>query len=280
MATLLIVLVGCLSAAIGQNQVVQSGASSNDVHESYRLRVENALYGRVEASLDGGKSYILIGRVLRPATAAAPDKTATQPGALLRGSSEGMAFAVSVGLALKIRPESGSAASEKGMRFPPLPTSAAAEIVTSVNSDKGLFGKMLPPAGSKVMFQAPSHSPGPFPEGYSVSQTDSFVVIAGSFLLPLLSAHPPKRRRTVRWRFSTLCGLCSKAFRPGIVKGPYSGPLPISARLLPARSPFAQVFHRTSRTQLRQLPTLLMTVITLCARALRRRTCLHGIPQP
>ena len=94
---------------------------------------------------------------------------------MLRGSSEGIAFAVSPQFALKIRP---AASTVIGARSVSLSSTAAAEIVTSIGSDKALFGKFLPPAGSKVLLQATSHSPGPFPEGYSVSAADSFVVLA------------------------------------------------------------------------------------------------------
>jgi hypothetical protein len=129
----------------------------------------------VEASLDGGKSYILLGRVAKPATAAAPDKKAIMPGVLLRGSSEGMAFAVAGGFALKILPIS---AGLTRARSASVSSSLAGEIVTSVSSERGVFGKLAPPAGSRVMLQALSHLPGPFPDGYSVSAADSFVILA------------------------------------------------------------------------------------------------------
>ena len=168
-------LVCSVSGSALNCQVVASAPNSSDVNESYRLRVENALYGRVEASLDGGKTYILLGRVIRPATSEAPDRTASQTGVMLRGSSEGMAFAVSAGFAVKLRPAyAASTAGRSGLQL----SGAAAEIVTSISADRGLFGKLLPPAGSKVMLQTPSHNPGSFPEGYSVSATDAFVIIA------------------------------------------------------------------------------------------------------
>jgi len=163
-----------VSTAHGQNQVIQSSPPPGDMHETYRLRVENALYGRVEVSLDEGKSYILVGRVVRSATFAAQDKAARQAGVVLRSSSDGVAFAVSAGFALKIRPAS---AAHAGVRPASLSSSSVAEIITSVSSDKGLFGKLLPPVGSRVMFQPPAHNPGAFPEGYSVSPSDAFVLM-------------------------------------------------------------------------------------------------------
>src|SRR5579859_6491644 len=45
--------------------------------ETYRLRVQNFLYGRVEVSVDGGRHYLLLGRVRHPAISAAPDSSAS-----------------------------------------------------------------------------------------------------------------------------------------------------------------------------------------------------------
>ncbi len=183
---MLVYLVGVLSGASGQNQVVPSTPTTADVHETYRMRVENALYGRVEVSLDAGKNYILIGRVLRPATNVVPDRKAVQAGVILRGSSEGIAFAVSPQFELKIRP---APSQPIGTGSASLSAAAAAEIVTSISPDKPIFGKYLPPVGSQVMLQTLSHSPAPFPDGYSLSATDSFVVVAD--IAPPLPAGPP-----------------------------------------------------------------------------------------
>lgn len=162
-----------------QNEVVPVSPVAGSSHETYRLRVENARYGRIEVSLDGGANYLLLGRVSHPAKSAAPDRSATRVGLVLRGSIEGFAFAVAPGFAIKIMPAPPASSNLRGTTARSgSGGGSSAEIVTSILPERGLFGKLLPPAGCKVLFQAPSHTPGPFPEGYSASQTDAFVVIA------------------------------------------------------------------------------------------------------
>ena len=72
--------------------------------ELYRLRVENADYGSVALSMDGGRRYTLIGRVTRPASSVSVEREARTAGTVLRSSGEGLAFAVNLGQALKLQP--------------------------------------------------------------------------------------------------------------------------------------------------------------------------------
>ncbi len=180
----------CLLAAFtvsvkAQVQAIPAAAqlAAKDLSETYRLRVENILYGRVEVSIDGGTNYFTVGRVLHPSTAPMPDKTSKEAGSVLRGSSEGFAFGVAPQFAMKIRPsQPPSVLSRTGK-------AADAEIITTVGAEKGLFTKLLPIAGSRVMFNTAGHTAGGFPETYSVSTSDIFTVVV-SLPLPAVTASP------------------------------------------------------------------------------------------
>ncbi len=160
----------CLAQQVVPNAPSASSvASPAATAETYRLRVENELYGRVEASFDGGKSYILLGRVTHPSTAVVSDASVS-PGSVLRASSEGIAATTCAGSIIKIRPAL-AAASAAATRQKDV------EIITSLSSSKGVFAKLLPPVGSTVLLHRPEHTPGPFPEGYTLSPGDALVVV-------------------------------------------------------------------------------------------------------
>src|SRR5579859_5414054 len=66
-------------------------ADAPQSQETYRLRVENVEYGRVEVSVDGGRHYLLIGRVVQAAEQQAADAEAVQPGVVARSGGDGLA---------------------------------------------------------------------------------------------------------------------------------------------------------------------------------------------
>lgn len=193
-----------IPAVYAQNEVIpQAPNTVNDAKETYRLRVENVQYGRVEVSLDAGQHFILLGRVMHAATVPAADKTALKSGELLRSSEDGLAVSISPGFAVKIRPvqPAGAVSTKSG------PKTRDAEIITTLSTDRGIFAKLLPLPGSPAMLQLPDHSPGAFPEGYSLSQSDAIVIVASLTTPPPILVGPElpqnEAERATVWKHAT-----------------------------------------------------------------------------
>ncbi len=137
-------------------------------HDTYRLRIENAPFGRIEASVDSGEHFLIIGRVTKPARLAAPDKLAREAGTIIRSTSDGIAFAVAPGHALKILP-----AAESSSRSKP-PDSA---IVTDMKPRTGLFGAFLPPVGTDALQQVGHAKWSRYPDGLTPTEDTVFAFI-------------------------------------------------------------------------------------------------------
>lgn len=159
----------------------QNAPSVSDLpNESYRLRVENIRYGRVEMSADGGEHYVLVGRVARPATKKATDKTAKTAGVLLRVSGNGLVFSVAPGRTLSLRPEQTPALpgdEPHGRHLPPSFTADPSAILTNLSPDQGLFGDLLPPTSSPAYIQFGTSDLSSFPDGYALGDGDVFVFV-------------------------------------------------------------------------------------------------------
>jgi Bacterial Ig domain len=140
--------------------------------ESYRLRIENIQFGRIEISMDAGKHYLLIGRVLHAATAMAQEAAASA-GSVVRSSQEGLAFSPVAGQVLKLRPAPAAGGIEKAKD---------SEIISNIAATRPLWSRYLAPAKSTVQNQPEGHDPGDFIEGYVPSTTDRFLITAS---LPL-----------------------------------------------------------------------------------------------
>lgn len=157
--------------------------------ETYRLRVENSLFGRVEMSSDAGKSYTLVGRVIRPATSATPSKGVKEAGSVTHSNHDGLAFGVAPGLVLKLRPLWDVAppprSNKKGSTSLRPPAAEPSAIVTDIPKNKGVFGSVVPPPGSEVKMIATSGELHLIPTGYAPSEQDSFVFLVS---LPKFSA--------------------------------------------------------------------------------------------
>ena len=139
--------------------------------ETYRLRVENAKYGRIELSIDGGEHFVLVGRVLKPAAVATPGADAEHPGSVVRSSGDGFAFGVAPGQIIKILPDTNVARRGK------LPGSA---ITTDIKPHTGIFGEDCPPLGTAAL-QQPGHGAWRvFPNGFTPSEDDWF-----GFVIPV-----------------------------------------------------------------------------------------------
>jgi len=143
--------------------------------ETYRFRVQNAEFGRVEVSVDGGLTYALIGRVRRPATGTVADTGASTPGMVLRCRPDGLALSVAKGRAIKLRCEHSSTG-------PGAPTIATAfpEMSTNLQSGRGLFGDLTPAIGTEVRLQAERRSLAPLSDNHILSTDDTFVFVVRS----------------------------------------------------------------------------------------------------
>lgn len=156
--------------------------------EVYRLRVENGLYGSVALSMDGGRHYTLIGRVTHPATAVSADRSASEPGVVLRSSGEGIVLAVNLGQTLKLRPAPATSAtlslqaqnsSSHNIRSNSPATPNPAAIITNIPPHTGLFGfKDLPlPTGTQVRLETDRGKLQPFPTLYTPAPDDVYVFL-------------------------------------------------------------------------------------------------------
>jgi hypothetical protein len=138
-------------------------------------------YGRVEVSADGGAHYVLIGRVLKPATATVSEKVAMTPSSVLRSRSDGIAFSVLPGQILKLRPQTVSMPPAAGRKHHPLPPaylpSEPSAIVTTLEPGKGLFGALLPPFRCPVRLQNGADNLTPFADAYAPTEEDVFVFL-------------------------------------------------------------------------------------------------------
>lgn len=145
--------------------------------ETYRMRVENAKYGRVEISLDRGKSYQLIGRVSHPAAGTAIHIEAEKAGYVLRGGGLGWAFSVARRESVKLRPAPISdfrLVGKKKQKVFSMTTPDKSDIITDLEPKQNLFANLLPPQGSIVTVKSGTHGPSGFHEGFSPTQDDTF----------------------------------------------------------------------------------------------------------
>ncbi len=156
--------------------------------DSFLLRVENAKFGRVEASLDAGETYLLLGRVLHPATNSRSEKAAKTIGEVVRSAGDFVSFSVLQGQVLKLRHAPPTQNEKRGGRVPF--SFAASEIVTDLQTHEGHLGELLPQLKSKTLLQSGSRGAFQFPDGYAVAIGDRFV-----FTVPIavpIAAPKPK----------------------------------------------------------------------------------------
>ncbi|HZO87248.1 MAG TPA: Ig-like domain-containing protein [Chthonomonadaceae bacterium] len=178
-----------------------NGQTDASLQKTYRLRIENRQYGRIEVSADGAH-YFLVGRVLHPATALASDKVATTPGSVLRSGNAALTFAVAPGKTLKLRPYTSSLPSGAGRkrRHPSVGSrmQEASAIITNLEPGRGLFGELLPPFRCPVRLETGTEALMAFPAAYTPTEDDVFV-----FLVTLPPA-PANEKEAVRQRVERL----------------------------------------------------------------------------
>jgi len=143
--------------------------------DTYRLRIENIQFGRIEVSVDSGETFLLVGRVTKPAILPAQDKTAKQPGVIVRSGGEGICMSIAAGQVIKLLP-----AAEAGSRGKP-PDCAA---VTDIKVRTGIFGEFAPPAGTPALQQTGRAQWRPYQDGMAPNEDTVF-----AFIVVLPSVH-------------------------------------------------------------------------------------------
>ena len=137
-------------------------------HDTYRLRVENAQFGRIEVSVDGGEHFLLIGRVTKPAILAVPDRLARESASIIRSSGDGIALAIAVGQVLKILPGGESPARGRAPEY---------AVLTDIKPRTGLFGEYGPPVGTAALQQIGRGQWRRYPEGLTPTDDTVFAFI-------------------------------------------------------------------------------------------------------
>jgi hypothetical protein len=154
-----------LASARGQeNPPVAPDTAVMTSRDTYRLRVQNALFGRVEVSIDNGEHFHLIGRVTRTAAAPAPDAQARAAGTIVRSSGDGIAFSLGPGQILKLLP----AAADPRTKIP------LCAIVTDLKARSGIFGEFLAPPGTAAQVRVAHGAWRPVPDGFALGDDDGF----------------------------------------------------------------------------------------------------------
>jgi hypothetical protein len=136
--------------------------------DTYRLRVENVRYGRIEVSVDCGEHFLLIGRVTRSATVPAADRQALRAPSVVRSSGDGIAFATGDGQVLKLLPAQPPRVRGKA---PPC------AVETDLPPHAGLFGDFCPPPGTAALEQAGRDAWRPLPAGFTPTDDDVFAFV-------------------------------------------------------------------------------------------------------
>lgn len=163
----------CLLPMVGGRGFAQSNATTEP--ESFRVRVENYALGKIEVSTDGGKTYRLIGRVVRPASKPMVDKSASRVGVVLRNTKEFFTFSVGLGQSLIISPLSPSTRTTKpkGGSTPNLPKQST--IVTNLPKTHPFFGELSAPPLTLVRLALGQDLEGDIPDNFALSDENMFV---------------------------------------------------------------------------------------------------------
>jgi hypothetical protein len=143
--------------------------------ETHRIRIGNRPGGAIEISLDGGRDWVTVGHVLRPATETGPGFTA------LEAAEGGAVAAVSLdAITLRTDPlTAGAAARPRTIRLLPAGSAAAAsDIETDLPRGSGIFGSLSPPLGSALGLESDSGTANPLPADYTPRVGDHLVIVA------------------------------------------------------------------------------------------------------
>jgi hypothetical protein len=128
------------------------------------VRLSNTTLGPVEVSTDRGRTWHLIGRVVKPALERAPGAESTLP-AVARASGYGLAFGVGGGHQVRLLPDTAA-----NRRDP-------SAIVVNLPVGEGLFKELLPAAGTRVQTLVGERA-APLPTDYRPQDGDRLLLTA------------------------------------------------------------------------------------------------------
>jgi hypothetical protein len=120
--------------------------------EAFRLRWTNSEFGAIEASLDRGRTWLLLGRVLRPASETSIGGS-MPVGKVERSSRHGIAFSAGNGRLVRLLPDSTGNRRDLSAALANVPPTA------------GLFNHAMPPTGA-VVRQTAARRTVDLPDGY------------------------------------------------------------------------------------------------------------------
>ena len=143
--------------------------------DTYQLRLENAQFGRIEISLDGGKRYHLIGRVTEPATQTIAVRGTNERGTVWKSGKDGLTLLTTTGRGLFLKTQG---ASKKGKKLPGLPSVEPSAIHTNLVAGGGILGELAPTPGSPVALLNSRGNAEPFSEQYKPHTGDVLLVRA------------------------------------------------------------------------------------------------------
>ncbi len=150
--------------------------------ETYRLKIENAPFGRIEISTDGGKHYRTIGRVTREALGTRTQNGTDEKGTVWKSSRDEITFLTAPGRSVSLRPQRLFAGKGKGRKkLPDLPeadrTGAVKTVIESnLASGTGVFGDLLPTPGSPVKLLNGRGEAETFSEIYKPKEGDTYYI--------------------------------------------------------------------------------------------------------
>jgi hypothetical protein len=217
------------AAALSSFQATgQATAPEGQLPEVYRLRLTNTLYGAVEASADKGATWLLIGRVVKPAIDRAPGAESTLP-TVQRASSNGWAFGIGANHLVRVLPD--------------LPASRQDPMAIVVNLAPGspFFKELLPPIGSAVQLNNGSKTTA-LPSDYMPQDGDRILVTAPKTDIPKEKLTDAVKEISTRYSESALARLKAEKRKP------ISGFLTMNANLAEGDVPNAFKFFMDGET--------------------------------
>ncbi len=142
--------------------------------ETYRLRIENVAFGKVEISTDSGKHYRLLGRVSRPAKSPMVDRSASKVGEVLRSTRDFFTFSVALGQSVVVSPlRSTKKPIKKGSSSSAPPTGAT--IQTNLPPTHPLFTEFAIPENSRAFLQPTPGFTEKMGDSFTLGEEDIFV---------------------------------------------------------------------------------------------------------
>lgn len=180
--------------------------------------------GPAQISTDGGATWLLIGRVVGPATDTSPGGTPAG-GTVLRSSAYGGAINTGAGRIIRIIPSS------------PAPKRTDAAICMNVPFSAALFKDFLPPPGSKVLWSmSMREDPKPLPPAYVPRDGDVLTLVAETSAIPKSRISAYAQDASKYYEDTALARLRASG------RHPVTGMLTITARLPAGEHPSSVAF--------------------------------------